>query len=174
MCERESNDGLRQGGGSIVHTGTLVCPQMSTEHNSHSITSPQTVTKSTTNIVHLCVPGTRNIVCTRLTSTLLTLPYVLDHICSSTAWLPSCSAGLHHGLSLTVALDLQALRKRGEGESYYTYPGLNLHHGNLPVLIELTMMSEDRVSELRWARNVLSDRRLIISGTSSSSESDDW
>ena len=42
------------------------------------------------------------------------------------------------------------------------------------MLIELTMMSEERVSELRWPRNVLSDRRLIISGTSSSSESDDW
>ena len=42
------------------------------------------------------------------------------------------------------------------------------------MLIELTMMSEESVSELLCPRYALSERRLIISGTSSSSESDEW
>ena len=44
---------------------------------------------------------------------------------------------------------------------------------NIPVLIELTMMSDERVSELLCPRKALSERRLITSGTSSS-ESEDW
>ena len=77
---------------------------------------------------------------------------------------------------LAAVLDLQALRERErERERERSQiPPINLCYINLPVLIELTMISEERVSELFWPRNALSDRRLIISGTSSSSEPDDW
>ena len=43
---------------------------------------------------------------------------------------------------------------------------------DIPVLIEFTMMSEERVSDRRWPDMALSEKRLIISGTSSSESND--